>query len=302
LRCLAKKPEDRYGSAAELRRDLLKLRGILAGLDDLTPDEVSSRAHPAFYPGNRGPWQSIGNLREKVLTPFELPPSELEPPSPPHPPPPPGRGTAASPSEVSLSTNELREQYHQALKELAFSLGEAALRSSKMTELLDRLLQLEEEEAALAAQIALMEQNFERIRFETNDLETMLRHAILDLTLERTDLLEGKPNPSAEVREQAQDLQYQIEQLEGRLKEVLGDRSERIQALNQELQDFRQTKAERAWEVGETYIELHNVVEEVRPKASGQELKILYRRADELRERLESTRRSVTSVGGGRKR
>jgi hypothetical protein len=159
-------------------------------------------------------------------------------------------------------------------------------------------LQLEEEEAALSAQIALMEQNFERIRFETNDLETMLRHAILDLTLERTDLLEGRANPREEILRQAKDLGYQIEQLEGRLDEVLTDRAERIEALNQEIQDFRKTRSERSWEVAETYIELHNVVEEVRAKASGEKLKLLYRRADELREKLEATRRNVTGVSG----
>jgi serine/threonine protein kinase len=294
LRCLAKKPEGRYASAAELRRDLLKLRGMLAGLDERAPTEASSRAHPAFHPGNQGPWQSIGNLQESVLSAIELPPSEPPTSSPPPPPP----DDLVVDQEVSLSTTELRESYHQALKELAFSLGESALRSDEMTELLDRLLQLEEEEAALSAQIALMEQNFERIRFETNDLETMLRHAILDLTLERTDLLEGRANPREEILRQAKDLGYQIEQLEGRLDEVLTDRAERIEALNQEIQDFRKTRSERSWEVAETYIELHNVVEEVRAKASGEKLKLLYRRADELREKLEATRRNVTGVSG----
>jgi serine/threonine protein kinase len=290
LRCLAKLPKNRYRIAAELRRDLLKLRGLLAGLDDTNTAELDTECHPAFQPSNQNPWRSIDTLKESVLSAIEMPypGQQLVPPS--------AHPEDHAETAATLSTNELRTRYHQALKELAFSLGESAIRSEEMTNLLNRLLQLEEEEAALAAQIALMEQNFERIRFETSDKETMLRHAILDLTLEKTSLLDGRPNPPDDIKTQVQDLGFQIEQLQKRLDEILTDKSSRIQSLNKEIEEFRQTKSQRSWEAAEVYIQLHNVVARVREKASGEKLNQLYQKADHLRERLETTRRNVTGI------
>ena len=291
MKCLAKKPEQRYPDAATLRGAFMKIRGLLTGMNKEMNVTGDSYQHPAFDLQNQGPWRSIGDTTEKSLGLIDPAFGEDLP-------------QATTPHvenrdtlhEVTLSTNELRAQYHQTLKELAFSLGESAIRSDQMTQLLNGLLQLEEEEAALRGQVALMEGNFERIRFETGDLETMLRHAILDLTLERTRLLDKCPNPNSQIRKKAQDLQYQIDELQTRLEDVLKERSEKIKALNNEIQDFRNAREQKAWETAEVYARLHEVVVKVRDRATGMKLKKLYERSDMLLEKLESRRRSATTL------
>lgn len=291
LRCLAKKPEERYPNAATLRGHLMKIRGLLTGIRHDADKLRETSQHPAFSLDNQGDWNPIGKNMEKSL-------GLIDPAFGEDLPPPPGAGEDKREriQEVTLSTNDLRAQYHQALKELAFSLGESAIRSDQMTQLLNKLLQLEEEEAALAAQIALMEGNFERIRFETGDLETMLRHAILDLSLERTRLLDRCPNPDEEILGKAKDLDFQIGELQSRLDEMLEERRRKIQSLNEEIQEFRNTKEQRSWETAEVYARLHEVVEKVRSGATGMKLKKLYERADELSQKLQKRRRSATTL------
>ncbi len=291
MKCLAKKPENRYPNAAALRGNLMKIRGLLTGVSLDIDTFADQNQHPAFSRNNQGRWSTVGETAEKSLGLIDPAFRQDLPTSPAT-----HEYEEADRHAVTLSTNELRSTYHQTIKELAFSLGEAAIRSEQITSFLNKLLQIEEEEAALGAQIALMEGNFERIRFETGDLETMLRHAILDLTLEQSRLLDRCPNPGPDLLAKARDLEFQINELNTRLNDVLADRAEKIKSLNEELHEYRNLKEQKAWEMAELYAKLHEVVEKVRGRATGTKLKKLYEKSDYLLNKLESRRRSATTL------
>lgn len=293
LRCLAKKPEERYQRAAELRRDLMRLRGMLSGMTDDFLYESALSKHPAFHEAAQGPWRSIGDLEENVYSPFDPPfTGEASPLSQEQ-----GEEKRRSviPSALTRSSNELRAELHMILKELALSLSEAAIRPKKMTEIFHSILQIEEEEAALRAQIALLDQNYERIRFESGERETMLRYAVLDLTLERTQLLEKTPNPSPEIVTKAEDLAFQIAELENRLMAVFEDRHKKIEALNLEILEYRTAEQERTESAARLYNDLHETVKSARTKAQGPPFDRLYGKIEEIREELNSLRRSATT-------
>ncbi len=277
LRCLEKPPKNRYGSAALLRRDLLKIRAGLAGLADRFLDEPTLKTkHPAFE--QKAPWSPLGTDNDDAYVVLETPSLDEE--------------SRAGAPNLERSGDIARHQYHDLLRELALSLSEAGVRSRQLGELLDEILRLEEERSALAAQIALLEQNFERIRFETGQKENSLNYAILDLTSERRAL---DPNASPQAATQEKDLDFQIAQLQKRLEEVRREKSERIDALNRDVLEFQRLLDQRDQDLAATYAKLHSAVLEVR-EAMGAHSKLdeTYDKLEEVRAQLDEMRKNAT--------
>jgi hypothetical protein len=287
LKCLAKRPEDRYQTAAALCRDLLALRGQLAGLaNELVGGDGDRRAAGARVK-TTGAWGAITPDREPMLLVNDESLGQERASSTP-----PAGGPDARPP--AISSMDLRAELRTTLKELAFRLGEAAIRSEDLTAVLSELLQTEEEIQSLLGQIRLQEQNFERIRFEAGEKETTLRYATLDLKLLRSQKLErlqGSPGPELEA--EVKDLTFQIETLDARLYEVQKDKQERTRQLNEEVQRYKEACTHREEEVARLYTELHRIVEGVRPRATSEPLQQLYARLDSSSQELKLARESV---------
>jgi len=291
LRCLAKEPEERYQTGADLRRDLLKVRGLLFGMsDEIVARNRITGSLPTVDTRRRMTegWKSLGGAVPEILTaPGSAGPplsDSLIPPT----------ATSAQPAQVPINPDQARADYHDVLRELALALVRVVLAPPETSESLERLLVIEEEVASLTGTIALGEQNFDRIRFEYGQREKRLRYAILDLNMEQAQL-RGRaavdPASSAHLQSQIDDLGFQIGALGERCNELERERSEQIAELAAEVKGYRDTRAKLEQETAEIFLALHAQVEMLRPAAASHfELAELYLRLDDLRAALEQAR------------
>jgi len=283
LRCLAKRPDDRYPTVGLLRRDLLRIRAMLAGMASSVLKRKRTLRHPAFPQETEGSWRPIGPVPEDAYQVVEPPSNE------------PLSGQAASSSlqpDAPAHGAVLRESFHQSIKELALTLAQASVHSEQMHHLVDDILKAEEEAEAFKAQIALMEQNFDRIRFETAEQESMLRFAIMDLSTERRHMPADAPDAETRI----QDLEFQMSQLSRRLKEVIKERETRIQSLENEVSEYRQGQATRQDRAASFYMRLYQVMTSARTQATTPKLAALYDKVEQAKGRLEQLRRVATST------
>ena len=165
------------------------------------------------------------------------------------------------------------------------TLVKAAMAPSEMSESIEQLLAAEEEIAALTGTIALSEQNFDRIRFEYSQREKRLRHAILDLSMERAKLKglsAAEPQNAPKLQEQVSDLGFQIGELTRRCEEMSVDRGKQIRDLDVEVKRYRTARKELEEKTATIFQELHVQVEALRPRAEGPAQKELYTRLDAL--------------------
>jgi serine/threonine protein kinase len=290
LRCLAKDPAARYQTGAELRRDLLKARGLLFGMsDEIVARNRSTGPLPTVDARRRMTegWKSLGGSVPEILTGPALggqPLSDSMVPA-----------TATSSQPVqTVSPDQARAAIHDVLRELALALVRVVLAPPETSESLERLLVIEEEVASLTGTIALGEQNFDRIRFEFGQREKRLRYAILDLNMEQAQLrgrAAADPTSQAALQTQVDDLGFQISELGNRCSDLERERSQQIAELAAEVKGYRDTRAKLEQETAEIFQALHAQVEMLRPAAAPHaELAELYQRLDELRAALEHAR------------
>jgi hypothetical protein len=286
LKCLAKDPADRFATGRVVCRELQKLRGQMAGMaENLLAGGAAPRSTGPARISTRGAWSPIAPTRE-LSTPVleaDLLEERAQPALGPV------TGTQAA-VDLAASSSDLREQHQRSLKEVALSLSEAGYRSDELSTALARLLTVEEESKVLVGRIAVLEQNFERIRFETGEQETMLKFALLDLNLQKDQALaRGAVRGAASV----EDLAYQIEALAARLTAVLAERTTKIQGLNAEIQEFRRARAARDEEAARLYIEVHVIVEGVRDSVTSPQIQVLFAKVDAISQMLHLARESV---------
>lgn len=288
LRCLAKEPAERYQTGAELRRDLLRVRAMLVGMsEEVVARERRTGAHATVSRKKMTEgWQNLGGSVPQILMVPE-----------------PGSVLPEVPSSASLTSaqpgglqdpNRLRHEYHQVLRELAFALVQAALAPAETSEVLERLLVIEEEQASLTGTIALSEQQFDRIRFDYGQREKRLRYAILDLEMEKADLqgrASADPRGRAALKAQIDDLAFQIGELNKRCQELEEERQSRIQELADECKGYREVRQQLESEAASLFQGLHSQVESLRTSAGRHaELQELYGRLDGVRRALEQAR------------
>ncbi|MBW2731380.1 MAG: protein kinase [Deltaproteobacteria bacterium] len=255
LRCLAKKPSDRYSSGAELRQALLKVRGMLfsMGAQLSTRQRVTGTVPMVSQQQMSEGWRSLEGRLPEIFSTARDPVIARR-----------GSVTAAQQdARRVVNVDALHDQFHDTLRGLAIALTQAALAPEETNEALARLLAIEEEIASLTGTIALSEQNFDRIRYEHGQREKRLRYAIFDLGMEQA-LLEGRS-----------------------VGEVAKERALQIQELNLEVQGYRDAKESREQEGAKIYQMIHSQIEALRPAARGDEVLALYSKLDTLREQLE---------------
>jgi len=284
LRCLAKNPAERYQTGAELRQDLLKVRGLLYSMGaEIATRRRATGAIPVVARKQMAEgWRSLGGHVPEFFT------SSGHDPALPR--------DAFQLSQVPAAPanlEQLHADYHEVLRELAIALVQAVLAPPETSDVLERLLAVEEEMASLTGTIALAEQNFDRIRYEFGQREKRLRYAVFDLSMERAQL-EGRSRVDPEHIEQLQvqidDLNFQIAELTRSMDGIKKERAQQIQELDAEVRQYRQARQEREEEADTIYQKLHSQIESLRPTAEGDNVEALYTRLDEVRRQLEQAR------------
>lgn len=145
LRCLAKKPTERYATAGEVRSELMRVQTML----------LNMAAHMA---------QTAEDVhRENQIPTGPRPALAVDNP---------------------MSFIEMRSIAHETLVELTLRLVEAGLLDLSYSRFVDKIMQLENEISSLSAAIALREQEFEQIRAEYARQENMLKYLIMDTSQE----------------------------------------------------------------------------------------------------------------------
>ncbi len=282
LRCLAKDPSDRYRTAGELRNDLLKARSALFGLgQELVARRRATGGPPALSrEALTSGWQSLGGQAPELFSEASLPI---------------GAGAsgpslggasmtgAAAAVKPDQGAEALRQSYHEAVREVALVLMQAAIASPETSEALERLLVVEEEDASLTGTIALSEQIFDRIRFEFSEREKRLRTARQDLSMTRAQLrgrAEAEPHQREQLEARLADLDFQINELTSRCEETEQECAVQIQELDAEVKRYREARQELDAEATELYSSLHQRIEALRPLATDLTLRVAYESLD----------------------
>lgn len=296
LRLLAKKPADRYQTGSEVRRDLLRLRAMLAAAAKGIPSDKRREIQRKMI--DSGGWRPIGSKPMRNLTLHNISKEALREIS-----------TAVSvaakkranqashvrsqtiPSDHWRNAHELRRQLQGILRKLALAIAEAVIGSGAMRDALREIFLAEEEIGGLSSEIARLEQNFERIRFETGERENALRYALVDLRLERS--ARAKERGLASV---VADLDYQIGELEKRVSESTVEKQVRIHELAEEVGRLRGEREARERAAAERYQALAELVDSARGEVAGEEFVRLYQEFDGLRSALERARHSLPPV------
>ena len=272
LRCLAKNPDQRYQRGAELRQDLMRVRALLSNTDGAPPRSSWITSRMAAIPTDvmSDGWHSLGGRVPAMLLPPSATPMHNEPLQQP---------AMAKPERLQLS-------YNDALRELAIALDKAAMAPPETSELLERLLVVQEQEASLTGMIALAEQQFDRIRYEHGQQIRRLRNAVLDLNMDLAKLqgqATSNPANAPQLSLQIEDLEYQIQELDRQCLEVDGERDARIHEKDVRLKQARNQQKQLKEEAGEIFRSIHSQVEMLRIQAESPELKGLYQKLDNLR-------------------
>jgi serine/threonine protein kinase len=132
-------------------------------------------------------------------------------------------------------------QAYKTAQELAGWLVKRKKASPELTAALEDLREREDAEVLAQTDIALLVSQLEELEQETREPIAQLRHAVVDLRVERDNLADQ----SGVGGDQLQDLDYQIQALEQRLADVYADRARREAALRQELEGLRADLTEK---------------------------------------------------------
>ena len=281
LRCLAKDPDERYQTGAELCQDLLRVQNLLVGM----AAEIAGSFRPAGQTPDPTPTGATGLNPSLVSGTF--------PATAPRPLAVSGRGMQLTSQPGQPQSEQLREEFHLVLRELAMALVQAALCPPQTAEALGRLLVAEEELVGLTGTIALTEQGFDRLRFDYGQKEKRLRTAIMDLRMDRAKVqgqLQAAPDQAAALQSAVDDLTFQIGVLTRRTQEVLEERGTQIRELDTQVTHHRAARQEREREVHEIYQQILAEIEAWRPRARTAGLLELYARLDAARARIDAAR------------
>jgi serine/threonine protein kinase len=269
LRCLAKAPKDRYQSASDLRRDILKLRSItFSARAESASRRKASKTLPTISPERlvEG-WASLGGKAPDLVINENY--------------------ETTTHARVFDDRVKWRNNLQDQLRKLAFELVQEALAPKETSQALERLLVLEEEVTSLTGTAALAEQNFDRIRFDFSQREKRLRYALMDLELDSNELQAATDEAS---RARLKDLDYQTGELMKRIDELDGERSTQIGELAAQVKTYRELIHDLDKEGGEIYQTLHRQIEALRATASSDKLRVSYDELDTIRGRMGSNR------------
>ncbi|MDY0003276.1 MAG: protein kinase [Polyangia bacterium] len=278
MRCLEKNPNDRPSSLTELRRLLEPyLQRISLNASRIIPrvvlQQVTQEAEGNLYDCFEVTCEYTStDAITATLLPELVPDEPLEP-----------EILEEAPSEDQLTPENAPAPWYWSrviskAKALAGHLREQRLGSVEITQALATLAELEDRTMGLETEMALAQSRIIELESVTREAESRLRHAVMDLSIERGRLMdEGEVGPQV-----IQDLDTQIRALEGRLAEVHRDQVETLAALEKAI-SARQIHVEHYQkEQTEAEARLLNVLHRVRPQPCPLDIAVAYDRIEEL--------------------
>jgi len=204
LRCLEKRPEDRFKTMEEVSR-ALQVLAPKAPPEPFEEEEITGR--------------------------WKLPPEEVE-------------QQEAGEEPLPESPARLRELFYDTLIELADHAANQGKSSEELVYELSAVRRVKDEVSQVAAEAAITENRFEDIRRELRERESTLRYAIIDLNLAKADLQDRGPDDSdlkdiefqiGELERSLADLESQRGERFDRLNEQLRASREKLKSMEQEL-------------------------------------------------------------------
>jgi hypothetical protein len=212
LRCLAKAPDARPRRASDLAEALAALLAETRLTRVSSHDELRRQVRETAVPGLHGPGPAV----DAPVTPAA-----------------PVAATAGS------GPTEAPEARDARLRELTLSvaatLRDQRLGTAELTRGIVFIRENDEQLVALQGKIASLTRQLQEIQTETDDRAARLRHAVVDLRMER-ERLAGDPGDVAAL---AVDLDYQIAALERRLAETLVEQEDACEARKTQLRRLR---------------------------------------------------------------
>jgi len=254
LRCLAKKPSERYATAGEVRADLQKVQTVMLNL--------------------------ASQLAQLPETPHREHAVEILP-----------RPPEAATDERGMSLIEMRTAVHETLLELTLRLVEAGILDISYSRVIDEIIHNENEISSFQATIALREQEFEQIRSEFARQESALRYSILDLTQEIKQ--HSGPTTTLERMARKNELTNQVDSLKSRLGAIQVEKREKIIRLNRELEQYRHLNEDREIKSASFYSTILEALHQVRaqdPRASQLKFGMMFEKLDRIRNNMEALR------------
>lgn len=172
------------------------------------------------------------------------------------------------------SAGRLRQLFYDTIVQLADMVVEDDIATTEFIEQFDLLKTVRKEAAQLAAQVELAENRFEDIRRELREQESTLRYAIIDLNLAKSD---------KNSHQNAEDVDFQISELEQSLAELEEQRRLRFDNLNKELAEIRERHKEHEHQLALYYRQVYTGLVNTQKMVITKEAQHLYSQLERCR-------------------
>jgi tRNA A-37 threonylcarbamoyl transferase component Bud32 len=282
-RCLAKRPEDRYATAGDLRDALRGLLKLVSGSGRVAASWDASVVGDTLRPGARlegGPTAA----HDAVGLAATLDAG--------------GLAHAATVNAADDSGHDPRQaELERTVRELAEALCEHGFGGTALAVALGHLVQAEERHYAAQAEIALLESQVDETHRSLDDSEARLRQAIIQLTHQQVEIAgrapggilpgpvvssAGGPAAGASTSGQTFTLGGLVADLERRMAELDRERRDRVAALEARLAEQRAAAADWAGRLKTETQVLRHMLRDLRGQVDAPEVVGLYLKLDEV--------------------
>ncbi len=194
------------------------------------------------------------------------------------------QGVSSVRMESALDEKGVLElRLHESVLEVAEHLRDRNLGSARITQVLATILEQEEKLVDLRNQKHLLQTQLDSIEVSGRERAARLRHAIISLTLETKGKMESGEAPA----KLAEDVRYQIVELERRLSEVITDQERSEKELEKQLARLVQELQTIEHEIRKNQDALFELIQAARGSiGNSSTLRNAFGQIDELRQRM----------------
>jgi len=177
----------------------------------------------------------------------------------------------------------LELRLHESVLEVAEHLRDRNLGSARITQVLAAILEQEEKLVDLRNQKHMLQTQLDSIEVSGRERAARLRHAIISLTLETKGKMESGNAPA----KLAEDVRYQIVELERRLSEVITDQERSEKELEKQLAHLVQELQSIEHEIRKNQDALFELIQSARSTiGNSSTLRNAFGQIDELRQKI----------------
>ncbi|PKN28061.1 MAG: hypothetical protein CVU65_00445 [Deltaproteobacteria bacterium HGW-Deltaproteobacteria-22] len=194
------------------------------------------------------------------------------------------QGVSSVRMEAALDEKGVLElRLHESVLEVAEHLRDRNLGSARITQVLATILEQEEKLVDLRNQKHLLQTQLDSIEVSGRERAARLRHAIISLTLETKGKMESGEAPA----KLAEDVRYQIVELERRLSEVITDQERSEKELEKQLARLVQELQSIEHEIRKNQDALFELIQSARGSiGNSSTLRNAFGQIDELRQKM----------------